>query len=119
VRFLADENLIGHLVRRLRSEGNDVVWIRETSPGADDTEILAMSQRESRILLTHDWDFGELAVRDRKPAAGIVIVATDDFRSPLSAVADEVARRLAELGESLIGHLTVIGPGRARQRILD
>jgi predicted nuclease of predicted toxin-antitoxin system len=119
VRFLADENLIGQLVRQLRNEGNDVTWIRDIAPGSGDAEILGLSHRESRILVTQDWDFGELAVRDRRPAEGIVIVATDDFRSPLEVIAIEVAQRLAELGDDLIGHLTVIGPKRARQRILD
>jgi predicted nuclease of predicted toxin-antitoxin system len=118
VRFLADENLVGHLVRELRSEGYDVTWIREIAPATDDGEILEISSRESRILLTQDWDFGELAVRDRKAAAGIVIVAADTFHGPLDAAAKQVARRLAELGDSLSGHLTVIGPTRTRQRRL-
>jgi predicted nuclease of predicted toxin-antitoxin system len=119
VRFLADENLIGQLVRRLRNESYDVTWIREIAPGSSDAEILELSYRESRILITQDWDYGELAVRDRRPATGIVIVATDDFRSPLDALAAEVAQRLAELGDGLKGHLTVIGPKRTRQRVLD
>jgi hypothetical protein len=95
-----------------------VTWIRETAPGASDPEVLEVSHRESRILLTQDWDFGELAVRDRKPTAGIVIVPTDAYAGPLDTVAAQIAQRLIELGGALGGHLTVVGPRRTRQRVL-
>jgi predicted nuclease of predicted toxin-antitoxin system len=43
--------------------------------GAEDELILARAQTESRIVLTNDKDFGELAFRRRLPAAcGVILL---------------------------------------------
>jgi predicted nuclease of predicted toxin-antitoxin system len=43
--------------------------------GAEDELILARAQAESRIVLTNDKDFGELAFRRRLPAAcGVILL---------------------------------------------
>jgi len=36
MKFLANENVPGDAVRALRSNGHDVVWVRESAPGAYD-----------------------------------------------------------------------------------
>jgi predicted nuclease of predicted toxin-antitoxin system len=71
VRFLANENFPGDAVAvdALRGGGNDVVWARTDAPGASDREILARAQREGRVPVTFDKDFGELAWRASLPAA--------------------------------------------------
>jgi predicted nuclease of predicted toxin-antitoxin system len=61
MRFLANENFPGAAVSVLKFAGHDVVWVRTTAPGTSDPEVLAWAARESRILLTFDKDFGELA----------------------------------------------------------
>lgn len=61
MRFLANENIPGALVKALRGAGNDVIWIRTEAPGIHDQEVLARAARDGRILLTFDKDFGELA----------------------------------------------------------
>jgi predicted nuclease of predicted toxin-antitoxin system len=119
VRFLADENLFGPLVRALRKEGHDVTWVLEIAPGTSDQDVLERSHAEARILLTQDWDFGELAVRERMSHRGIVIIATDSFEGSLGEVAERVTRTLREIGDDLIGRLTVITSGRTRQRELN
>jgi hypothetical protein len=83
VRFLANENFPGDAVAKLRDGGHDVAWVRTDAPGASDQEVLARAQRERRILLTFDKDFGELAWRASLPAeSGIVL-----FRIPMPAPA--------------------------------
>lgn len=72
--------LRGPIVRRLRSGGHDVTWIRESTPGLEDEAVLARSYDQERILLTQDWGFGELTVGLRKPTVGIVIVSTPFIR---------------------------------------
>jgi predicted nuclease of predicted toxin-antitoxin system len=116
VRFIADECVVRQIVERLRDEGHDVVWMREASPGATDDEVLKHSGEESRVLLTEDWDFGELAVRLGKPALGIVIVSTASCRGDLDETAVKVARRIAQLGDGVKGMLTIIEAKRTRQR---
>jgi hypothetical protein len=57
LRFLADENLDGDLLRALlrRRPGLDVVRVQDAGlASADDAAILAWAAREGRVLLTHD-----------------------------------------------------------------
>ena len=61
MRFLANENFPRAAVAALEAAGHDVVWVRTAAPGASDRQVLAWAEREERILLTFDKDFGELA----------------------------------------------------------
>jgi len=73
MRFLADENIPGDAVAAPRAAGHDVVGVRTEAPGIVDQEVLALSAAESRVLLTFDKDFGELAWNARlPPGCGIV-----------------------------------------------
>jgi predicted nuclease of predicted toxin-antitoxin system len=78
MRFLADENVPGPAVAALRGRGHDVFWIKESMPGADDPVVLELAQRERRVVVTADTDFGELAFRSGLPAqCGIVLIRLD------------------------------------------
>jgi predicted nuclease of predicted toxin-antitoxin system len=116
VRFLANENFPGDAVDALRRNGHDVVWARTDAPGASDQEILARAQREERVLVTFDKDFGELAWRTRLPAeCGIVL-----FRMPMPAPArvGEVLSRILTSREDWHGNFTVAEAGRMRVKRL-
>jgi predicted nuclease of predicted toxin-antitoxin system len=110
MRFLANENVPGDAVVALHAAGHDVTWVRTASPGGDDVEVLATAQREKRILLTFDKDFGELAWRQRLPAdCGIVL-----FRIPMPPPAD-VGKTIAAILSSRqdwTGPFAVVEPGR-------
>jgi len=72
-RYLADENIHYEVVARLRSTGLDVQTVSEaTLKGAADTEILVHCFRQHQVVLTHDADFGRLAVAAGHPIMGIV-----------------------------------------------
>jgi hypothetical protein len=106
-------------VERLRDKHHDVVWIPEANVGETDIDILKRSVTSSRVVLTADWDFGELVIRFRNPAYGVVIVAISQFAGDLEAFSEGLAHRLTDLGESLIGKLTIIDAARVRQRDLN
>jgi predicted nuclease of predicted toxin-antitoxin system len=116
MRFLANENFPGPVIRALQVAGHDVVWVRLDRPGATDADILNWAARESRVLLTFDKDFGELAGRSiQSPECGVVLVR---MRAPKPA---EHSNQLAEViaGRSdWPGHFSVIEPGRIRMRPL-
>jgi predicted nuclease of predicted toxin-antitoxin system len=112
MQLLANENFPGDAVASLRQHGNDVAWVREDSPGSSDVEVLERAQREDRILITFDKDFGELAFRFGLPAScGIVL-----FR--ISAPSSEYVARLAVAAfhqrEDWPGHFSVIEDDRIR-----
>lgn len=63
MRILANENLPSRLIEALRAREHDVVWARTEMPGASDRAMVARAQKEGRIIITQDKDFGELAFR--------------------------------------------------------
>jgi len=63
VKLLANENIEAACVNWLRSLGHDVVWGVEIYQGFPDTRLLAIANRESRIVLTRDRGFGEARLR--------------------------------------------------------
>ena len=74
MRFLADENFPGYVVRSLRESGFDVEWISEISPSVRDTEVVQIARETDRTILTLDKGFGDLAFQRRTfPRAGIVL----------------------------------------------
>lgn len=80
MNFMADECCDQPLVEGLRADGHDVVYIREVMAGAEDAAVLQMAAEQERILLTEDKDFGELVVRLRLPAFGIVLNTSQSGR---------------------------------------
>jgi len=116
VRWLADECVSARLVGRLREAGHDVAYVTEANPGADDREIVDWANRDGRILLTDDKDFGELVVRQKRAVPGLVLMRTDgdDYRETWQRLAAAIER----LGDNMLGRYTVIGPVRFRSRKL-
>ncbi len=75
-RLLADENIHPTVVRFLRESGCDVLDVREEPSliGATDVQILRVSLEQRRVILTHDRDFGALAIAAHEPIVGIVFL---------------------------------------------
>ena len=61
--LLADENIHSDVLSYLRQSGLDVVSISEQEHfGLPDTKVLRQALKARRIVLTHDSDFGSLAL---------------------------------------------------------
>jgi predicted nuclease of predicted toxin-antitoxin system len=112
MHLLANENFPGEAVVALRAKGHDVVWIRTDAPGSKDYEVLERAQREKRILITFDKDFGELAFRSRLPASSGIVL----FRiiAPSAAYVARVAVAALESRTDWAGHFAVIENSRIR-----
>jgi len=116
MRILANENVPGDAVTALRAAGHDVLWVRTDAPGSADTAILELAVRESRVLLTFDKDFGELAWRARLPATcGIILLR---IPMPPSEAAARVIAEIVSRRADWPGNFAVIGPNRIRVRPL-
>ncbi len=71
--YLAGENIRPEVVDFLRSEGLDVRQVRQTVlAGSTDVSLLQLAYNEQRAVITHDGDFGGLAVLAEQPIVGIV-----------------------------------------------
>ncbi len=75
MHIVANENISGTVIQKLRKRGHDVLSAKEAMRGAPDEDILARAQQENRLVLTHDKDFGELAFRVGLPSdCGVILL---------------------------------------------
>ncbi len=71
--LLADQNVGPDVVEGLRARGLDVCTVAELGlDTASDSDILAHAHAESRVVVTHDRDFGKLAIARGEPLVGVV-----------------------------------------------
>ena len=109
---MANENFPGDAVAALQADGHDVSWVRVDAPGSSDTAVLERAQREERIVVTFDKDFGELAFRARLPASSGIIL----FRisTPSSAHVARAALAAMQSRPDWAGHFSVVEDNRIR-----
>ena len=112
MRFLADEHVSRLVIDILRAAGFDVMSVGEMHAGASDNEVLSTADREGRILITEDRDFGELVVRQRLGVSGVVLLELDRLSS--TAEAARVTEVATVHATGLDGNLLVVEPGRVR-----
>ena len=114
MKFLADESVDRQIVDRLRQEGHIVQYVAELEPGISDDEVLELANHELALLLTADKDFGELVFRQRRMAAGVVLIRL----AGLSSVgkANLVASAINQHAGDIAQGFTVISVGALRIR---
>ena len=79
--LLADENIHSKVVLFLRQQGYDIESILEKAGfGQADVAILRAAYAESRVVLTHDSDFGTLAITQNEPFIGIIYLRPGHIR---------------------------------------
>ncbi len=116
MRLCANENIPGDCVTALRSAGHDVLWVRESMPGAADDVVLARALVDGRLLLTFDKDFGTLVFgRGQTASTGIVLFRIS--QPSAQAVATSITRILASRHD-WNGHFSVVDDRTIRMRAL-
>jgi predicted nuclease of predicted toxin-antitoxin system len=71
--LLADENIHPDVILALRSAGKDITTVRSEGLGGQaDVEVLRRAHALGRVVLTHDGDFGTLAINAGEAIVGIV-----------------------------------------------
>ena len=91
MRLLLDSCMWNPTAGALRNAGHDVATVVEWPADPGDAAILARAYDENRVLVTLDNDFGELAIRQALPHAGMIrlrfISVKDEAAACLSAIA--------------------------------
>lgn len=73
--LLTDENVHPDVVQGLRARGKDVRTVGDEGlRGSDDVVILRRAHSTGRVVVTHDSDFGKLAIQADEPYTGIVFL---------------------------------------------
>ena len=116
MNLLADECCDALVVDGLRGDGHDVLYVREIARGTDDETVLQMAARHQRVLLTEDKDFGELVVRLKLPAYGIVLLRMNPADSAAKLV--RLRHTLQHHAKRLPGSFVVLSEKKARFRSL-
>lgn len=114
MNILADENIARSVVNRLRADGHHVELMAELAMGGPDTDVLDIANQQNAVILTEDKDFGELVVRDRMQAVGVILIRLDGFLPTEQA---EIIANVVQAHElELPGAFTVIKPRVVRIR---
>ena len=80
-KFLIDESTGKKFFELMISEGFDAKYVGSELNSAIDEKVLEAAEKENRILITDDKDFGELIFRLGKPSSGVIFLRTRTFNS--------------------------------------
>ncbi len=116
MKILLDSCVWGGTRKTLEESGHDVVWSGNWEQDPGDLEILTIAQREGRVLVTLDKDFGELALVRGIPHCGFLRLV--NFPGKQQAVV--CLKVLESHGLDLQrGAIATAEPGRLRIRPAD
>ena len=113
MRVLLDTCVWGKAKGDLSRAGHDAEWTGDWDEDPGDEEILRFAHEQTRVLVTLDKDFGELAVAFGRPHSGLVRLVGISAREQGPLCVDILDR----YGEELIaGAIVTVEPGRIRIR---
>ena len=118
IRILTDENISPRVIDFLKDQGIDVLDTKEQKwYGKEDEELLEIAYQEQRFVLTHDSDFGTLAINEGKRNYGIIYLRLRNL-NPRNVI--RVYEQLLCLDVSVSpGTILVVEEARARIRYPD
>lgn len=92
MKFLIDNALSPVMAETLSSAGHDAVHVRSVGlRDASDAAIFAFAEREARIVVSADTDFGTLLAQSRGSHPSVILFRRSSGRRPL-----ELARLLLD-----------------------
>lgn len=119
MKFLADMGISPATVAWLKQQGHNAKHLAEEKlHKLSDHEIFDKADRENRIVLTTDLDFGEIAVSTTSAKISVIIFRQED-RTPLSVnqhLKKVINTAKAELEK---GAIIIVQEGRIRIRHLS
>ncbi len=115
MRILADENVDRPIVGWLRGQGHDVIEASIATPEALDVELIAISRREMRVLMTFDRDIGRLIQLESEPHPGVVYLR---LRGAGPALWKAFQRTWPLIEQGIAGHLVTVRNEQVRRRPL-
>lgn len=72
-KLLTDENIDPDVGAHLRQLGFDVIDVAESGlQGSVDVDLMRLATSQGRLVVTHDSDFGTLAIQQGEPLVGLI-----------------------------------------------
>jgi predicted nuclease of predicted toxin-antitoxin system len=116
LRVFLDECCPPSLASALRALGHDVHHALERDRGLSDESQAVAAFRAGRVVISADYDFGDMAVRDGVRFVGLVLLAPD--LGDISRVAEAIAQRLHPLMTAATDRILIVSAERVRERPL-
>ncbi|MBI5331471.1 MAG: DUF5615 family PIN-like protein [Betaproteobacteria bacterium] len=114
MKLVVDESVDAGIVRALRLEGHEVLFVDEIAPGSPDVRVLAMAADHAAPLVTADKDFGELVFRQGKAHFGVLLLRLYGLRE--AEKAELVVSAMRSHGAEFPGAFSVLTPETLRIR---
>jgi predicted nuclease of predicted toxin-antitoxin system len=119
VRFLVDANLSPRLSVSLTDDGHDAVHVGDLGMSrATDAEILDAADRDDRIVLSADTDFGTLLAMSNRSRPSVLLLRLTGPRRTEQLAAVLLANLPAVADALDAGSVVVLEDGRIRVRSL-
>jgi len=115
MRILADENVDRPIASWLREQGHDVAEVAVVAQEAADADLIAMSRREGRILMSFDRDIGRLVQSDSAPHPGVVYLR---LRGAGPQLWESFKRIWPQIESGIGGHFVTVKNQQVRRRRL-
>lgn len=115
MKFLIDVCAGTRLAKWLREKGHDVLEVREVDCRMTDEDVIRLAEKEQRIIITLDKDFGQLAISTGNLRAAIVRLPDVSLIERKKILENLISRHKSDL-ESLC--IITISKGRMRIRKL-
>jgi predicted nuclease of predicted toxin-antitoxin system len=74
IQLLADENVPKETLDLLKKQGVDIISVTHFGFGLSDSEILDLANKNGRIVVTFDKDFGQLIFREKRKTRGLMLL---------------------------------------------
>jgi predicted nuclease of predicted toxin-antitoxin system len=119
LKFLIDNALSPIFSKQLQAHGFDVIHVRDVNMGkCSDNEIFDFAQKENRIVVSADTDFGTIVTLRNEKSPSIIIFRRTKNRKPLEQ-AELFMSNLDEIETYLeLGSIVIIEDKRIRIRSL-
>ncbi len=114
MEFLADENIPGPIIGRLRADGLTVHAVSEGYQGIDDLAVLNLAGGTELVVVTQDHDFGLLVFRRNASVVGHVLIEL--AKLSLAKQVKRVSGVFADRSIQFRDNFTVVEPSRVRIR---
>ena len=114
MKFLVDESVEIRLVKFLRVKNFDTTSIAEISPSIDDKKVLDIANKEKRILITNDKDFGELVFCKKQSHFGVVLLRFE--KEAIEVKIRKLFECIKNKGDGLENNFTVVTEKKIRAR---
>ena len=116
-KFIADVNIEKAIVDYLLESGYDIKWIPDYNCKIFDEDLIKLANKEKRILITNDKDFGELVFLQKKISFGVILIRvkgqfTKDKVSLIKVL-------LKDHRDKLLNHFVVVTKTRFRFILME